>query len=323
MLFIYGAFASAKTLYEAAAEDFRRKGSCKTRNKTVSVFFFKDDLHMFPDDTTQCQSQCNIVRNQEDADLILWHVPTQPKPPTKTSSNQIIGALGIEPYYNISQSRSLSDFTISYSYKNDIIYPYLEAFFYHDIMTAKPPTEEQFQKMKTAVVIISNCGVGERQEFVKNLMKLIPIDSKGSCLNNSPKISGHWTIISNVLRNQYKFYISIEKTNEEGYISEKFQNGFLVNSIPVYYGTNQSDQYVSPDSYIHVTSLSDPQSVAAQINGIANNYTKWVNVFNNRKKSFYRSKEVINWIEYVKHASGRRDRGNLCRICDFFCDKYE
>lgn len=320
--FIYTSFVSAKTLYESIANDFVRKDRCKSLNKKVSVFFYKDDYRFFPDNNEQCKDHCKLVDSQKDADLILWHVATQPHAPAKSHSKQKIGAVGQEPFYDIQKFRSLSDFTVSYAYDNDLIIPYIEDFFYRDILNAKPPTEEEFKKLKTAVFICANCGVKERTEFVRNLMKLIPIDSKGPCLNNSPIISGHWAIIRNELKNRYKFYISIEKTKEEGYISEKFHNGFIVNSIPVYYGTNQSDQFVSPDSYLHVTSLSDHESIAAQIQRISNNYTEWLALFNNRKKSFHRSEEVIKWIEYINYGGNRRHGGNLCRMCDYYCDKY-
>lgn len=322
LIFFYSCYASAKTLFEAIAADFRRKDACRRYHKSVSVFFYKDDWNFLPDDTQNCTEHCQLINTQKEADLIIWHINSQPKVLAKTHSKQVIGAFGIEPWYNISKSRSLADFTISYSFDNDLIYSYIEFSFYNNILNAKPPTEEEFNNMKTAVFISSNCGELERLTFVRNLMKLISIDSKGLCLNNSPKLSKMANRSRDELKNKYKFYIAIEKRIEEGYISEKFENGFVINSIPVYYGTNQSDLFVSPDSYLHVKSLSDPKSIADQIQRLSSNYTEWLAVFNNRKKNFYKIDEVRRWIEYTKYASGRNGRGNLCRMCDYFCDKY-
>lgn len=233
-----------------------------------------------------------------------------------------LSTLGIEPYFDIKKLKSASDFTSSYSYENDIIYPYLEAFFYKDLESTPPPTEEQFNKMKTALFVSSNCGVKDRINFMSKLMKLVPVDSKGGCLNNSPQFHGHWTKIRHNLSNQYKFYISIEKTKEDGYVSEKFETGFLINSIPVYYGPKEADDLINPKAFIHIDSLDNPEAIASQILRLSNNYTEWLNVFNFRNSEFHRKAEVRKWIEYIKYANGRRDRGNLCRFCDFYCEKY-
>lgn len=321
IVFFFFVSVAARTLKDIIQSDFERIDTCKIKNSKVKIYFHKDRFNCLPDDTTLCSNQCELVPVQEDADLVLWHVATD-QFPGRTNPDQIVAGISLEGhnFLNASQTKD-ADFTINFLYDADITYTYIEEFFYKEIEKAIIPTEEEFNNMETALFIQSNC-VKFRKDFVSNLMMHTNITSRGVCLNNAPRLTGHWTKIASAVKNKYKFYIAIENRLRDDYFTEKFTNGFLANSIPVYFGPKNTDDFMNENSYIRIKSLDDFKSVAEQINRLSGNYTEWRAMFEKRKLPFKDHVQVKRWVEYTKYASGRRDRGNLCRICDYACDKY-
>jgi len=48
----------------------------------------------------------------------------------------------------------------------------------------------------------------------------------------------------------YKFSISMENSEGDGYVSEKIIHSFLAGTIPIYYGDYLIDEYINPKVYI-------------------------------------------------------------------------
>ena len=55
----------------------------------------------------------------------------------------------------------------------------------------------------------------------------------------------------------YKFSISMENSNGDGYLSEKIIESFIAGTIPIYYGDYMVDEYINPKVYILIKGEND------------------------------------------------------------------
>jgi len=55
----------------------------------------------------------------------------------------------------------------------------------------------------------------------------------------------------------YKFSISMENSEGDGYVSEKIIHSFLAGTIPIYYGDYLIDEYINPKVYILIKGKND------------------------------------------------------------------
>lgn len=101
------------------------------------------------------------------------------------------------------------------------------------------------RKLAPVLYIQSICSTTSgRDDYVTELMKYIPIDSYGECLNNKQLpinlISDYLNTISSdefyhfIAR--YKFIIAYENSVCDDYLTEKFWRGFHTGVVPIYYG---------------------------------------------------------------------------------------
>ena len=55
----------------------------------------------------------------------------------------------------------------------------------------------------------------------------------------------------------YKFSISMENTEGDGYATEKIVDSFISGTIPIYYGSYVIEEYINPKSYTYIRGLED------------------------------------------------------------------
>ena len=109
-------------------------------------------------------------------------------------------------------------------------------------------------RTKFCAAIISNAYItdGFRLNFIKELNKYKKVDMGGRYKNNVGKIKNKIKFLSS-----YKFSISMENTEADGYSSEKIINSFLSGTIPIYYGDYMIDEFINPDTYILIRGEKD------------------------------------------------------------------
>jgi hypothetical protein len=88
----------------------------------------------------------------------------------------------------------------------------------------------------------------------------------GKYKNNVGKIKNKIKFLSS-----YKFSISMENTEADGYSSEKIINSFLSGTIPIYYGDYMIDEFINPDTYILIRGEKDIKNKIEYIKEIDNN----------------------------------------------------
>jgi hypothetical protein len=137
---------------------------------------------------------------------------------------------------------------------------------------------------KNICAIISNGSPGlKRNIFLERLEKEIYIDYAGKYKNNVPRIDGAYNS-ENMLQfmSQYKFVITMENTKQETYITEKIINGFLANTIPVYWGSNKISNYFNEERFINIPTMTDRDINEAiyKIKDIINDTSKYLTIVN-------------------------------------------
>ena len=95
-------------------------------------------------------------------------------------------------------------------------------------------------KSKFCAAVISNFDnyTSFRLEFIKHLNEYKQVDMGGEYQNNiGGKVKDKIKFLSS-----YKFSISMENSNGDGYISEKIIDSFIAGTIPIYYGDYLIDE---------------------------------------------------------------------------------
>ena len=132
--------------------------------------------------------------------------------------------------------------------------------------TTKSPTEWVKGKTKLIIWISSNCGSTSwpRMGFVKELNKHIPVDSYGACgplkcnQRQSTKCKGD-------LLRPYKFYLALENSECDDYITEKLWDKPLKHGVvPIVYGPNRKvyEDLAPPNSFIYIGDYKNIQELA-------------------------------------------------------------
>ena len=168
------------------------------------------------------------------------------------------------------------------------------------LQTMQNPTSTTNIPPKNICAIITNPRGHLRNQFLDALEKHIPIDYAGKYKNNVPIITHDYnTKEFRDAISQYKFIVSMENSREDTYITEKITHGLLANIIPIYWGSDQVDQYFNPERFINVQK-TDNESINTIIQNIVNicknsdTYTKIINQPNFKNNKLDRTIENIS-----------------------------
>lgn len=143
--------------------------------------------------------------------------------------------------------------------------------------------KNQFQQVMGLAPIMyiqSDCDPpSDRDSYVKLLMKHIPVDSYGTCLNNKklPKhlqdpVEGMFHQDLYDLMSQYKFVLAMENAVCEDYITEKLWRPLTLGVVPIVFGSpSVKDMLPSNHSAIIITDYKDVQSLAEHIHKLNSN----------------------------------------------------
>ena len=129
-------------------------------------------------------------------------------------------------------------------------------------------------KFCAAVISNAHTSDGFRIRFINELNKYKKIDMGGKYKNNIGKR------IKNKIKFllSYKFSISMENSNGDGYITEKIVQSFISGTIPIYYGDYMIDEYINPKSYILIRGINDIKTKINYIKEIDNDDAKYKNI---------------------------------------------
>ena len=122
---------------------------------------------------------------------------------------------------------------------------------------------------KAAVFIARNCGSkSNREDLVKSLMKLMPIDSVSSCLHNfdPPQTTDKYKMMQ-----KYALYFAFENQRVDDYITEKLWRTFRAGVLPVYFGAPNIKEHVPEHSIVNVDDFASHEELAQHLKDIMSN----------------------------------------------------
>ena len=76
----------------------------------------------------------------------------------------------------------------------------------------------------------------------------------------------------------YKFSISIENSEGDGYLTEKIVDSFYSGTIPIFYGDYMLDEYINPKTYILIKGEKDIKEKIEYIKKIDNDDKLYKNI---------------------------------------------
>ncbi len=219
-------------------------------------------------------------------DNVIFTADFQFDAPMRSSPHQKFVILSMEPawlvphWYNATYM-SYFNVTASFRKSSDIQVTYAQELSHIPLESIVPS--------RLLVFINSNCNPpSQRDNYVQELMKYIPVDSFGKCLHYK-EIAEEFPecVVGNPHGDKrcviahYKYTLSFENCFEEDYVTEKFYDALQVGSIPIVRGAPNIGQYAPhPTSFIDANKLT-PRELANLILSIEKNavgfmeYHKW------------------------------------------------
>lgn len=133
-----------------------------------------------------------------------------------------------------------------------------------------------------AIFIASQDDTGSgailRKEFTQKLSECYKhVDCPGKILHNIdiPELGGRfeddWNEQKRNVISRYKFIISFENSNTDGYITEKLVDGFISNTVPIYWGSLGNLDPFPKNAVICANDYPDFESLLARIREVDEN----------------------------------------------------
>jgi hypothetical protein len=131
-------------------------------------------------------------------------------------------------------------------------------------------------RTKFCAAVITNGKTPDdfRIKFINELEKYKLIDMGGKYKNN---IGGPVKNKKQFLTS-YKFSISIENSEGDGYLTEKIVDSFYSGTIPIFYGDYLLDEYINPKTYILIKGEKDIKEKIEYIKKIDNDDKLYRNI---------------------------------------------
>lgn len=128
-------------------------------------------------------------------------------------------------------------------------------------------------KTKIAAWFVSNCKTSiNREGYVRELQKHIPVDVFGKCLDNHKscprEVQGQ---CDKMLERDYLFYLSFENSFCPDYVTEKFHRAFETGTVPVVFGGANYSLFAPPHSFINARDFGTPKLLADYLRKLSKN----------------------------------------------------
>ena len=190
-----------------------------------------------------------------------------------------------------------------------------QPFDYSDLAPQLESAKTHSPQKRLIAWMVSNCHtVSQRENYVLELQKYVPVDVYGKCKNamrdktkllSCPKGLGDecWEMINK----KYKFYLSFENSRCYGYITEKFWKIMERDDVvPIVLGGADYHSHAPENSYIDAKKFSSVKDLANFILEIDKNETERQKYFN--WKTMFRATH--------KFSSTKIKLKRICRICE-------
>lgn len=206
------------------------------------------------------------------ADVVVFHLPTLKsdlegdleKPEKQRWVGWTLECEENYPYIKSTEFMSLFNYWMSYHQGADILYPYYEKDYPARLQQT---TLLPFESRDDVCMMVSSPFNGSgRQEYLKELMQEIRIDSYGKLFNNCHLEEDNGLSSKMTLYSRYKFVIAFENFRAANYVTEKFFDPLLAGAVPIYFGAPDIDEYAPGDNcYVDVRAYKTAGELVAHL----------------------------------------------------------
>lgn len=224
------------------------------------------------------------------AQTVIFHLPTlinELENDLDKPEGQIWVAWTLEceenyPFFKDPEFMELFDYRISYHQTADVIQSYLHDNF---IPLMKQPVDTKERANNICMLISSPINQSSRQEYLKELMREIPIDSYGKLFNNKKMDQDNGRESKINLYKQYKFVIAFENACATDYVTEKFFDPLIAGAVPIYLGAPNINEFAPGEHcFIHANDFKSPKELADYIEECYNNEQEYQSFFQWKQK---------------------------------------
>ena len=208
----------------------------------------------------------------------------------------------IELFNHTSTFRRESDYPLS----AQNIYS-LEYLLKPSIASIAEKNEHRKNGLAPILYVQSHCGVAsDRDEYVRELMKYVEVDSYGKCLNNKELPSELRDPVESMEKpeflkfiGKYKFHLAFENALCNDYMTEKLFRPLRVGSVPIVRGSPHAKDWM-PDGHstILVDDFTSPEELAKYIKQLDRN--------NEEYEKYLQFKKVGITNQFLKDHVGQR-----------------
>ncbi|EDO42842.1 predicted protein, partial [Nematostella vectensis] len=194
---------------------------------------------------------------------------------------------------------NLFHWTLTYRRDSDFYSPYG---YYYRVSHGVKHTDRTIarivnKKDRFVMWAASHCGL-ERERFIKQLSKYIPVDVYGICAKKMGiKEAGKCKMDApecTELKKRYKFQLGFENSNCLDYITEKYWAALKLGIVPIVIGGSKYDSSVAvPGSYINALEFSSVKALADHLIYLNRNEEAYKEYHYWRKK--YRTVTLAPW----------------------------
>lgn len=116
-------------------------------------------------------------------------------------------------------------------------------------------------KKKLVAWFVGHCStLIRREEYVRQLQQHVNVDIFGQC---NKKECPH--VCEEMLRTDYKFYLSFENSWCLDYVTEKFYRPLMYDTVPIVLGGANYNRFAPPHSYINARDFTSPRELSAYL----------------------------------------------------------
>ena len=176
----------------------------------------------------------------------------------------------------LNNPKFMSQFNLLRSYRLDSDFPH-PSYFMPDLTPPIPFKE------KTGMIFaaFSNCE-RVRIEYMRQLMKFVPVDSYGGCLRNRNNLVGRYgkdfKQIKTEMAKKYKFTLVFFNQDCDYFVDDQLSHALSAGSVPIVMGTDKLDEFLPGNlrsSAIKVRDFKSPSLLADYLKYLNNSEQKY------------------------------------------------
>jgi hypothetical protein len=155
-------------------------------------------------------------------------------------------------------------------------------------------------KTKMIMWLVGNCFTEiRREEYVRQLSQHVSVDIFGRCNKDCP------SNCDEMIRTDYKFYLSFENSWCPDYITEKFSRPLLYDAVPIVLGGADYNLFAPPNSYINARDFSSPKDLAQYLILLNKTDSLYASYFSWKNEYYISIPDVYGWCELCVMAHDR------------------